>query len=435
MKFGLKNKLSFEEVVFYYILSLTLFIDFLNGIWIKFVNPNISLGQFIRVLVTMFCIYCIFKYNSTKSKRILYFFSIIFFLGINFLFYNKFFNIYSSFKLIYFLVLTLAIFSLYDAKKFQLSTIVSSINNNLYILPILILTSYVLNIGSSSYTKGFGYKGSFISLNGLNISMIVLLIFAIEKEFNKFKYIKKFLMLVYIIIPTIFLGTKSSILFSIFSFILYFVYNKIYKINSINNDKSVKNIYSYIGIILIIIFLILNNYSYLILRKILERQIYFIQFTLQKTNNYNIITYLLSTRNIFLREISKYFLNNFSIIKIFIGSGAFEIQKELAHILGLNGLKSIEMDLFDIFFYYGIIGVILTYGFCVYIFIKNIPKENFKVKRPFFISFICIIIFSILGGHVFFQPMSSTFLSISLCGLYMKGFNNKDENNRNLYDV
>ncbi|WP_297133957.1 O-antigen ligase family protein [Terrisporobacter sp.] len=176
------NFISKEERILYYILSITVLIDAINGLMISTIGyTSISFGMFFRtIIMTIFLLY-IFKY-SKKSIIILSLVSIPFLMTSFISFFSEsqgmrelIYDIKDIFITMYFIV-TLSLFRiLAKENKIREEIIYKSIINNGVILLISLLLASIFNVGSSSYeaTAGMGdtvgFKGTFYSLNGLSI--------------------------------------------------------------------------------------------------------------------------------------------------------------------------------------------------------------------------------------------------------------------------
>jgi hypothetical protein len=68
----------------------------------------------------------------------------------------------------------------------------------------------------------------------------------------------------------------------------------------------------------------------------------------------DLVTFLLSSRNNFFETAIEIYKNDYSILEKFIGVGPFHFEK-------YNNYKAIEMDFLDIFFSYGIMGLVFFF--------------------------------------------------------------------------
>jgi hypothetical protein len=419
-----KKFISNYEIIMYYFLSCTFLIEFINGITVDENNNKLSFGIIIRAIFLIFFLCIIFKYEFKKALMIFIIF-FLFFINVVLSYYLNHFSVEGIIydikvlsKIMFFLSCIFAVNLLYKNKLFRLSTLKRTIYNNLYSIPVLMILSYFLGIGKSTYGDA-GFKGAFNQVNTINAALIVMFIFALEKFYVSKNKILQLFFVITITVILILLGTKSSFFFVAFSLIMYIFYD----------SKNITRKLLFVFIMIILIFpikFIIIKFFYDQIQSVINRQRYFMSI-----NQDSFITYLLSSRDKFFIAELQNFINDFSIRRIIIGIGKYYEQIELARNINIYSFKGIEMDLFDIFFSYGVFGLIVTYFLSIYLWIKN-RNKIFKIdQRPYTISFICLIIFSILGGHIFVDSAGGTFLALMLSGMYMI---NKGENfNENRY--
>ena len=99
----------------------------------------------------------------------------------------------------------------------------------------------------------------------------------------------------------------------------------------------------------------------------------------------------------------------YGLIGILFGTGY-----NYAHISGSIVPEIVEMDLIDIYFQIGIIGIILIYGFYFRIYFQN-SKTSFYSN-----AFILTILISTFNGHVFETALSGVFFAIICSGIFIK---------------
>ncbi|CAN7184347.1 hypothetical protein [Rossellomorea sp. LjRoot5] len=413
---------SFEKIMFY-LLSVTILVDFVNGI-----IPMLPIGEVYRTIVLLVSVIFIFKTNASSFAFVSF---VISYLLINSLvsFTNTLstvgllFDLKMALKAIYFIIIFMVLRSLFHVGKLKLETVRKIIIINLYYTPVLFLMSYVLGIGKTSYeSAGVGFKGTFLSLNSINVSMIVMFIFAIDSLFrdkNKFRWL---IVTIAILVPMILLGTKSSWIFIIFIPLFYMLININLNFRiSLSLGKFILIYWTMLFGFLVSLFLLFNGVS------VSRAANQFEQFFTRQSflfENRDILTYLLSGRNWMLEDGTQLFFNDLSIIKLLFGTGYFSLHNEMAYLfwgMGENDVRPIELDVFDIFYSYGTVGLCLTYGFFLYQLFRSFYSFTNKKAQPYFVALVSLLIFSVTGGHVFLEAISSTFLGISLAGWYITG--------------
>ena len=107
---------------------------------------------------------------------------------------------------------------------------------------------------------------------------------------------------------------------------------------------------------------------------------------------------IFSSRLEVLGKVSNLYLNS-PLINILMGLGKSYV----------NTFKGIEIDVFDIFFSIGIIGI-LVYG---YLCFKNI--KDIKLKGIYLFTFILSIMISLVTGHILNTPNVSIYVGLLFC--------------------
>lgn len=403
VKEGFSSK---EEKILYYIFSCTILLDFLNGVFSEF-----PIGEMSRILIMIVLIIIILR---CQTKQLSYIIVMIIYLSLNvmiaYLKSNNLFGLVFDSKMllkaIYFVIIYKAFKAVYNSRKLKKNIVEKIILNNLYYTPMLFVLSNILEVGKYSYeSNSLGFKGAFLSLNSINIAMIILFIFSMNKLLEEKNKIKWLILNVYIILPMVLLGTKSSLIFLVFTIFMYVILN-IKKMKTL-----IIVVWGMIFLIIGIILFIRLDISMGYFEQLLERQKYLFQ-------NRDLITYLLSGRNWLLDIGFQNFSNDLSLGKLLFGEGYFTSHNNIAisFFMELNDVRPVELDIMDILFAYGCVGITFTYG---YYFKGSFPTYKNAFKRqvqPYFLSLLTLLIFSLFGGHVFLEAISSTFLGLCLIG-------------------
>lgn len=386
------------EKVTFFLLVITAIMDTLNGFLLKS-NYNISIGQIYRFILLITIIICIFKYIK-KSNYTVYLFIIILYFIMSTLvtvFYHDnttvlFNDLVTVSKLLLPILIIIAYDELYNLKKVSVETINKIIWFNILYIPISLIIPKMLNMGYSAYVGDSGYKGFYFSNNEINIVLAILFIFVWENVYmninNKKVKLKDIFFIVYVFIPFILIGSKTSIITSIIVTLVY-----IFRI-----VKSSKNILRNIIIVIFLIigsFCIVNSLFYNDIQSIIARQQYFYQ-------SLDPISFILSDRNGLADALWNQVKGNTNIFTILFG-----YRKNL--IQGNTTFLYLELDVVCIFLNYGIVGVLLIYSFYFKIFTKT--KSN-KMRFPYKFAFIIVVAFSTFAGHVMFSAIAGTFLGI-----------------------
>lgn len=136
-------------------------------------------------------------------------------------------------------------------------------------------------------------------------------------------------------------------------------------------------------------------------------------------NKMDFLTFILSSRNIFLAEMIPIFETSYSHLEQWIGVGNYRFEA-LAN-------QKIEIDVLDILFTYGYLGALFFCGL-VTVYLVNLGKQV-KYSRFFSyakLSLICclvLVLLSCLSGHIFNSGIAGIFIGFVLSLAYYKKSN------------
>lgn len=266
----------------------------------------------------------------------------------------------------------------YSFKKYKKEKILSII---IFTYIGLYLFSYITRIGGNAYleTDGkSGFKGLFSSINEFSAIIVGLLpIVTIYLKERKQKLLL-FMIIILSLICSLLVGTKVLLAGTIIT-VMYLLFQE--RDNLFIRKSLIKKI-------LIISFsIIIVLIGILLFTKTRTYQNMTVQQDFFKANNF--YDYL---NHVVFNDRLSFVVNNFNYYK------STNIFKYLFGI-GINNysVKMVEIDLFDILFRYGIIGI------CLFIFtLRKIPFNKLKQEEKF--SFVLLILISLTSGHVLIYP-------------------------------
>jgi hypothetical protein len=274
-----------------------------------------------------------------------------------------------------------------------------------FLYAILLILSIFLGIDEATYGKGaFGSKGFFASGNGLSLFLGVssVLSFYFYKKEKTHASLFYYLIL---LIGTVLVGTKASIFFLAINILLIWF-------------SSQKSFY----ILGVSIFLFLSFY----LNKIVDLfSTAFDVIVFRYNNSLSVIEFLASNRDNYIKDAFETFSgSNFLPLRIIFGSGVFLSFRDYDKLT--SSYDTLECDFFDIFFSYGILGLIvyLTIIFWgIYFSIKN-------RKYILFIAWTALCFYSLIAGHMLFNSMANIgfVILIILISTATKSANEKESN-------
>ena len=383
-----KEKLNKIIITF---LLLNPLIDILTAMQLTNNIGFISISTLVRGL--FFLAMLVYIYKSNFNKKYLFIFIIYMFLTLsyNFIFTKNSMSLeLANLILIFYLPISILFFNNIDNKKINDKLIII-----LYLIYInLIIIPYFFGIGHNAYSvlqNKKGYIGLFYSGNEISAIIIGLLPIVFNYIINIKNYILKIIIIIDTILAVIIMGTKT--LFIGFFIVLLYYFIKYFK--SFNIKKKIISLIVLISLILITIIIapklsVFNNLfitlSYYKIDNILD------MFNLKNINNV-----IFSTRLTYLKNVNDVFIKSSKYVLLY-GMGR----------TGLNNIKDIEIDIFDIFYSIGIFGSIIYIILMIYAFKKVHLRKQYKF------SFFLFIIMSLFSGHILIKPMVSIYIAILL---------------------
>ena len=390
MKFSSK---LFDKLIFIFII-IQPFIDAITMYQIRSPIKIISISVITRGLFLVIISFWLYK----KCRKKLLFYILLGYFVIDVVYIILFTNnsIYQEIAnlfQIFYLPLVILFFQLYENKKINLSLIFK-----VYLIYLnFIIVPYFLHIGvyASEYYPGkSGYYGLFNGGNEISAVILAMLPWIIHYLSNNRNVFLK----IFIAIETIFciylIGTKTILLGSIIV-LLYFLIPKIFKIFKKDVLKNILISILIATILLILIIIVVPSMP--IYKNILLALKFFNVNSLTDFLKIEVIDNIIfSGRLNILENINEIYCNSQFITYIF-GLGETTL---------LN-LKLIEIDIFDIFYSIGILGIFIY----LMIMIKGIKKA--KLKSIYLFSFILLIFVSPFTGHILTSTCVSIYLGLN----------------------
>jgi hypothetical protein len=243
-------------------------------------------------------------------------------------------------------------------------------------------------------TRGLIYAGNEISA-AIIVSGAILQMYYIEQR----KYLKFLFIGILMMAMAALLTSKVSIVASIL-ITLFFPLNKASE--KLRYLKIKKIDFNFSLIILVFLPLLAFGFIYyaLYVSNLMDRFSYFY-------DKVDIVTFLFSHRNIWALEALDIFYNKYSIIEVFFGAG-----QSWWEFISEN--KMIEIDLLDFLMTYGVIGVVITYGFLFYIIFKSVAIKRYIYKTYVIFMIILLIGISCTAGHILSSGTAGFLIAVIL---------------------
>lgn len=289
--------------------------------------------------------------------------------------------------------------------------------NNQYTNKVLfriIFFSYIILAGNV-FVKyiGFGYpmyefgdigsKGYFYAGNEISALLVILssiIAFNLWREKKKGLYVLFFLL-------TVLVGLGISSKTGLFGVIITFL---LIPLRPISFKTRLGNIFITSIIILITIpFILYFAWGYIKTTEMFVRLVYFY-------DKLDLLTFVFSSRNIYLSDAFNVYMQEYNVIEKLIGVGQTKYEY-------LNDGKIVEIDIVDIFFAYGIVGVGLF--IILFWFLLTQAKRFAKSRKYPYAGFIYLMLLILLAisstaGHVFSSGMAAVFIGFLFSLMYIK---------------
>lgn len=375
-------------------LIISPFLDLFTSIGIKYNIDQLTIGIIIRGLFMLLMIYYSIFLKDNKKQTII-FLSVIFTYIALFLTKTILTNgniTYETtviFKTFYFIILSITFINL--EKPIDTKYYIACFTTYL----LLVFIPNILNIGFNSYEIAkVGQVGWFNSANEISTILSILTPILIAYLMMKKNKILTALYIIIILITFFSIGTKVPILSLAIICAFYLLYS-LYKLIRKKDTKKIAFILSGLLIVIIPMIIFLPKTSFYKNIKIhLEY--------LEVDSIINIFTdvelidhFLLGSRLKLLDQNIKTYKES-SLVEIFLGIGSEHRQS--------------EMDFFDIFINYGIIGFALIATILIILIIRQKPKYTTNTK----LSLLLAITIAFLSGHVLVSPAVSIFIPLLL---------------------
>lgn len=375
--------------------SLLPFVDTLNGFLIKEMNSNLSVGQFYRfLLITAICMVMI-SYKRVNQRDFELLMGIISIMIILSLIHaqmgrNVSAELTNTLSWILFPCYIFG-FSLLDAHgKMYEEDRKKIFEIWLWAFPLTILIPKLIGVGYSTYGGGIGYKAFYYANNGVSFALSILVIYSLNK-FGSDLSVKSGIQFGLCAWACLTIGTKSC-MFSIIVAVIFLLFDKL--------SRKQWNRLLIVGVALLLAYLFFGNFIQGKITAVIER--------------YNYFSRLLN--NVFIDSITTGRTGKMDNLWI-----KMKNEGVIRYILGLGyNNYVVEMDFFDLFFQYGIIGVI---AYVWYIF--SIKKNTFKDAGIYRKLGAFSMLYALTVGHVFNNAMSTMVFA-----LIFYSFSLKDESER-----
>jgi len=377
----------------------------------------VSFGALAKSLLMLFLWLYVVHYLWTKQRKLLWLFistylAILLMLIVNIVLknhYDLFAEINFAFKTSYYLTMLYTAISRIDSKVLNKRLIDQAVTINSIIIGVSYWLAIITGTSIESYAyEGVGYAGWFFSANELSV-IIILLLGILLARFQEGPALSTWVAFLLLVSMLPMIGTKTAFIGGVLLLIIYTLYllGK-YRLRMLQNKNSIL----FIGVVIIFFCLlpvtpIMSNTAPAETKQIQET-------TEPQTMDVSpLIQKILSSRHLYLQETKDDFMEADILRKAFGLGYAGDYEQEP---------KIIEMDFFDLFFSYGIIGAILLLLPLVYVTVKVFPLKLTMAKIILLFTLSLCFGVAFLAGHVLFAPAVMTYVAITYIAL---GLENK----------
>ena len=383
---GVKKKMHTYCILY----SLLPFIDTLNGFVIKELNSNFSVGQSYRFLliVVIFILMALYKKVNLKDVvPLVVFFIFFFFLSLIHVLLGGSISgeLVNAFQWILFPIYVFG-FNLLEAHGEMCEEDRKKILEIWrWTFPLTILVPKLLGVGYHTYGGEIGYKGFYYATNGVSFSMAILVIYSLYLFYLDLS-IKNGINFGLCVWVCMTIGTKSCIL-AIVVAVVFLLFDKL-------DWKYFKRLLLFAAILMI---------AYVVFQSFIVEKINMI------VNRYKYFSRILN--NVFVDSITTGRTGKMNELLAQVQDGGF-----LRYLFGLGNTNYVaEMDFFDLFFQFGILGVLSFIMYAIEIK-KDILKRASIYRRMLVFS----MGYAFVVGHVFSNAMSTMVLALLFVSLPMR---------------
>ena len=421
----MKKNSIYTDITYLFFLFLP-FIDLITALMERFSYNFLSIGIIFKTLFIVYLLgYIIFISKSQYRKQSLFYIALLVLFGLIFIITKKTFtlsNLTTEFKMLlkyfYLPISFIGLVNIYSENKLAKNQIINVFLFTLLCYSLILLIPLITKTAFNTYSKDTlsGKIGWFYSANEVSAIMLILLPFAflLINSDKKFKWL--YLLIFPIIYVILNIGTKVSFLGTILIILFFFICQLI-------KNKKIKTISNYIFLSLLA-FTILAGCITPTLKNLINKEhnkvetmcyeppYKFEKLKIYDYKYYHQINMIFSGREVKVEK----FLNIYN--KSNLTNKMFGLGFTNHHNINDTFIKNtIEIDILDIFFHYGIIGLLIVFLPIIYMIYKLWQNKK-KVNYLEFIgySFIILLLLGVasLAGHVLSSATICIYLSLLL---------------------
>lgn len=268
---------------------------------------------------------------------------------------------------------------------------------------------------------GVGSKGFFVEINSL-VGILVIFTFytgqralAFFKKGNLKNEVQFVLILLSLVMAEIITTTKTGILVGVI-YLIYFLPRSFFVLRKVITKKQRRILAELLSVLIVVLSpFIYQGFAKEVTLFIQRNQYFFDLF------DGNLLKFITSSRSVFLEKTFKSInrADNSLFLHLFGGGYYIRLDKPFFG----AGRRVTEMDWFDLYFSYGLVGIVayITY------FKESLFNILNSKKNPVKIMLVVFIVYSLIAGHVIFNAMTTTILAVALAYFTDNKFGENDD--------
>ncbi len=407
-------------------------LDLITSLSTRFFPLPLTLGVIVKGLFLIFILIYLLFFNYSKFKNlsrlylfIIFFYEILYFgFKIPHLTFTKLMlEIIGQFKFLFFPICLIGFLCFFEQFKFNKKTLINILSVNIFIYIILLIIPLLTNTGFENYNYSDNLNGTigwFYSANELSIILTLLFpfIYKLNGRINNIVFLLISLIIIFVIFA---IGTKILFMGIIIVTLLMFIISFVKFIRKKQTSKIINAFILFVTTIIIMInstvisnFALINKYPQneiqTELEIIIKEEQKDLNNFLKENKIYNIYNKygrtLLGDRDLYLDNILYTYIKQYSPKTFLTGLGLINNNQYT---------NLIEIDTFDLYFYYGFLALfidLLPIVYIMYLFFKS------KKTSYMFLNILMIFLgYAIAGicGHVLMAPAVNIYLIMYFC--------------------
>jgi hypothetical protein len=408
-------KISRNCLLFLLVL-LPFLVDQLNGFLLQVIGLQASLSQIVKLIYLGFFVFYLASTSRLKLAAIAALGLLLFAPLANNAGHATYGSVYADvvfFSKLLTLPLALLFFIQFNRNNPDyVARYYSTLYLTLFILFAAAILLSVFGFGFSQYgltSEGvsMGYRGYFIS--GNEISALFILLYSLFL-FHVFYFNRSF----WVVFLASFLGLATAALIitktALVSFLLITLGTPLFIHVYRRKPFYVISVYQKtLAMVILVTILLISGILFSLFKTQIQTNLERLSFNINRAGK--IYTFLVSSRNTRFKDSFNLYIDKYNVSEKLFGMGwRYPIDYIQAKWMGWG---STETDWLDILLSNGIVGVVMIYGFWLYVLVKiwlNFLSRRSSYAVPLLISFTLLLANSFFAGHIIYASLVSLYM-------------------------